>query len=346
MRRTPSGAIDATTGPDPTVMAGSDPVHWPPPPPLAPTRPPMPPVDPTHWDPGPPPRAPSPPGVTRATRRTRTVGVLVAASICGALAGAAGGYVVADNESPTSVSSTSVSSTSVSSTTQPTTTQPTTSVPVGGAVLDVPGIFAKARPSVVTVETTISARIGPRTTTSKAAGTGIILTAAGLVLTNAHVIAGANTISVTLSDETTVLDASVVMSNTTDDIAVLQIVGASGLTPATLDVSGDIRIGEDVVAIGNALALAGGPTVTSGIVSGLHRSITTDSATLEGLIQTDAAISSGDSGGPLLDNAGSVIGLTCAGASSGQSVIAENVGFAIPIARVSAVLQQAGIVVG
>ena len=90
-------------------------------------------------------------------------------------------------------------------------------------------------------------------------------------------------------------------------------------------------MGDDVVAIGNALALEGGPTVTRGIVSALNRTIEDESGSLSGLIQTDAAISSGNSGGPLVNAAGQVVGLNTAVATSSQSVSAENIGFAIPI---------------
>jgi S1-C subfamily serine protease len=101
-----------------------------------------------------------------------------------------------------------------------------------------------------------------------------------------------------------------------------------------------VQVGDEVVAIGNALALEGGPTVTEGIVSALDRSITTGSGTLTGLIQTDAAISSGNSGGPLVDAYGEVVGVNTAVAASGGGVEASNIGFVISIDRALEVARQ------
>jgi S1-C subfamily serine protease len=101
-----------------------------------------------------------------------------------------------------------------------------------------------------------------------------------------------------------------------------------------------VAVGDDVVAIGNALALEGSPTVTRGIVSALDRSIDTSSGQLTGLIQTDASISSGNSGGPLANAAGEVIGVNTAAAASSQGTTAENVGFAISIDKAMTVVEQ------
>jgi putative serine protease PepD len=207
--------------------------------------------------------------------------------------------------------------------------------------LDVSAIFESLRSSVVSVQTQISVRNGPfRTSTGSAAGTGIILTADGQVLTNAHVVADATSITVTLAGETTPRAATLIGADTVHDIALLQIDGVSGLQPAVLGDSSGLEIGADVVAIGNALALDGGPTVTRGIVSALGRSIEDENGTLDGLIQTDAAISSGNSGGPLVNAAGQVIGINTAGASSSGSVTAENIGFAIPIDDAMSIVTQ------
>jgi putative serine protease PepD len=105
----------------------------------------------------------------------------------------------------------------------------------------------------------------------------------------------------------------------------------SGLATAQLADDDTTAVGDQVVAIGNALALEGGLTVTQGIVSALDRSIETSSGTLDGLIQTDAAISSGNSGGPLVNAAGQVVGINTAVASSSSGVEASNIGFAISI---------------
>lgn len=163
------------------------------------------------------------------------------------------------------------------------------------------------------------------------AGTGIVLGVDGEILTNAHVVASAKSADVVLPGSGGSHTADVVVADTAADLALLKIRNISGLTPAPLGESDTLQVGDQVVAIGNALALAGGPTVTQGIVSALDRSIRTDSGTLKGLIQTDAAISSGNSGGPLVNASGQVVGMNTAVAASSTTVQAENIGFAIPI---------------
>ena len=150
----------------------------------------------------------------------------------------------------------------------------------------------------------ITERRGPFTSTGEAAGTGIVLSTDGEVLTNAHVVEGATSISVTVPGDSTARSATVVGTDTANDIALLRLTDTSGLVAAPLGDSTSLNVGDDVVAIGNALALEGGPTVTRGIVSALNRTIEDESGSLSGLIQTDAAISSGNSGGPLVNAAG------------------------------------------
>ena len=157
------------------------------------------------------------------------------------------------------------------------------------------------------------------------------------MLTNAHVVDGATEIAVIVDGK--VRAASLVAADAGTDIAVLRLDDTSGLTPATL-AEDDAAVGDDLVAIGNALGLEGSPTVTRGIVSALDRSIETASGTLSGLIQTDAAISSGNSGGPLVDAGGRVIGINTAVAASGVNVQASNIGFAIPIDVALAIAEQ------
>ena len=210
------------------------------------------------------------------------------------------------------------------------------SVPAG--TLDVGALVDAVEPSVVSIETRVESRRGPWATTGVGAGTGVVLED-GLILTNAHVVEGAVAVTVTASDGTD-LDATIVAADTSADIAVLDVGDGAGLQPAQLGDGSDIEVGEDVVAIGNALALEGSMTVTRGIVSAVGRSIATGSGTLEGLVQTDAAISSGNSGGPLVAPDGSVIGINTAVATSGGSVSASNIGFAIPIDTAIAVVQR------
>jgi S1-C subfamily serine protease len=206
-------------------------------------------------------------------------------------------------------------------------------VTLAASKLNVAGVLAKVEPSVVSVETTITARRGRLSQTGQAAGTGIILSTDGEILTNAHVVEGATSISVKLPGDATARPAQLIGADTTHDLALIKIAAASDLKAAPIGDSNAVQVGDDVVAIGNALALEGGPTVTRGIVSALDRSIETDSGSLTGLLQTDASISSGNSGGPLVNAAGEVIGINTAVAASSGATNAENIGFVIPISK-------------
>ncbi|HEX4981584.1 MAG TPA: trypsin-like peptidase domain-containing protein [Ilumatobacteraceae bacterium] len=206
---------------------------------------------------------------------------------------------------------------------------------IAGDVVDVSQLVADVRDGVVSIRTTV---IDPRdifqTTTVEGAGTGFVVDADGLIATNAHVVAGATDVKVTFDDGRTV-DGTVLGSDSTDDLAVVKV-DRTGLHALTLGDSQALAVGEPVVAIGNALALPGGPTATSGIVSALDRSIDTNNGEhLEHLIQTDAAINPGNSGGPLLTLDGSVIGVNSAGADQ-----AQNIGFAIGMSGARPILEQ------
>jgi serine protease Do len=156
-------------------------------------------------------------------------------------------------------------------------------------------------------------------------GTGFVIASNGLIATNDHVVQGAQSVTVTLAGGRT-LPATVVRADPAADLAVLRV-AAQELPVAPLGNSASLHVGDPVVAIGNALALPGGPTVTEGIVSALGRTIdTNDGAVLHHVIQTDAAINPGNSGGPLVDASGDVVGINTAVASGGQ-----NIGFAIAI---------------
>jgi S1-C subfamily serine protease len=271
---------------------------------------------PDSWPPPSPPRPVDSGGAAQAEprRHWKTVGVcaVLAAALVGGAAGWVGGRAAADT---TVVSALPTAS----------------SMSMSGTTLDVAGVVSMVEPSVVSITTTVVVQQGPFRREGSGAGTGIVVSTDGKVLTNAHVVADATTIEVMLPGETTPRAATVVKQDTAHDVALLQITGASGLKPARL-ATATPKVGDDVVAIGNALALEGGMTVTRGIVSATGRSIQTDSGSLQNLVQTDAAISSGNSGGPLVDAAGAVVGINSAGAVSSASVNAENIGFAIPIA--------------
>ena len=207
-----------------------------------------------------------------------------------------------------------------------------------GSIADIADKVSKSVVSIVT--STVTKNYFGQDYSSSAAGTGVIATADGYVITNKHVINGATKVTVILDDGTIYEDVEVVATDPLDDIAYLKIKDVSDLTPATLGDSKTISVGQKVIAIGNALGEYQN-TVTSGIISGTGRSITASDGsgynveTLTDMIQTDAAINSGNSGGPLVNAAGEVIGINTATSTS-----AENMGFAIPISSVKGMLNQ------
>jgi putative serine protease PepD len=274
-------------------------------------------------------------------------GTLIAAATVAAalIAGVGGGYWASSHASSTTGASPS-SSTQLNS---PTVSANLTPAPAGS----VEQVAATILPSVVSVLSTSSSSAGE--------GSGVILTADGLILTNNHVIDGATSLEVQFNDGSTAT-ATVVGADSTDDLAVIKAQGVSGLTPAAIGTSADVQVGQAVVAVGSPLGLSA--TVTSGIVSALNRPVATSDAqqqdpqqqqqfpgrgqsqgrtqtpaatqaTVINAIQTDAAINPGNSGGPLVDMNGKVIGINSAIASlsSGNSGEAGSigVGFAIPI---------------
>jgi putative serine protease PepD len=193
----------------------------------------------------------------------------------------------------------------------------------------------KLTDSVVTINSQVNDESGQ----GEASGTGVVLTSDGEILTNAHVVAGSTSVTVRFAGETEPRKATVLASDPGNDMALLKI-DATNLKPATFAQPGTIRIGDQVIAIGYALALDGGPSVTSGIISALKRTIITESGALNGLIQTDAAISSGNSGGPLVNLRGEVVGINTAVARSDVNQAANNVGFSISVDEIGPVLES------
>ncbi|MGE0059172.1 MAG: S1C family serine protease [Dehalococcoidia bacterium] len=192
-------------------------------------------------------------------------------------------------------------------------------------VADLPATIATVSKSVLAIRVTAVIGSPPRTYEVDGAGTGFVLSADGTIATNAHVISGAQHITVMLPDGTG-LPATVVGVDSATDLAVLRI-DRTDLIPISLGRSADVRIGDEVIAVGNALSLEGSLTASRGIVSALHRSITTSQGRVaSNLIQTDAAINEGDSGGALTNRSGQLVGINNAASGSG-----ENIGFAIPI---------------
>lgn len=205
-----------------------------------------------------------------------------------------------------------------------------TSVAIG--VVDVPSIIDAVDSSVVSISTEIEVRQGRFNATAVSAGTGIVYDDAGHVITNAHVVEGATSIVVTTEDGRE-LEAELIGADPAADIAVLAVQPIDDLQPAELADADSTSVGDPVVAIGNALALDGSLTVTQGIISALDRSIETEAGELTHLLQTDAAISSGNSGGPLVNTSGQVVGVNTAVAASSGTTTASNIGFAITVDR-------------
>ena len=263
---------------------------------------------------------PPPPG--RPPRRRSLVAAVAITAVCASGLGAGVGVLATrgDGGNNTSVAA-------------PSNAQASTARPA--ALLDTASIVANTTPSVVSIRvTTTGTDIFQQQVTQQGTGTGFVATADGLIYTNAHVVNDADSVKVTLADGTT-HDGKVVGVDATDDLAVVKI-DVTGLKPLPIGSSADMHVGDPVVAVGNALALPGGPTATQGIVSALNRTIDTDNGEhLARLIQTDAAINPGNSGGPLLNASGQVIGINTAGASN-----AENVGFSIALDTAKPILDE------
>jgi S1-C subfamily serine protease len=206
-----------------------------------------------------------------------------------------------------------------------------TATPNPGASVDATSIAGKVNPAVVDVNTVLGYQ------NARAAGTGIVIKSSGIVLTNNHVVSGATTISVTEVTDGRTFSATVIGYDRSDDIAVLQLAGASGLPTATLADSSSIKVGDPVVAIGNAGGAGGTPSTVTGQVTALNQSITASdegtgaSEQLTGLIQVAAAIEAGDSGGPLVNGSAQVIGIDTAATAGFRYRASGGQGFAIPI---------------
>jgi S1-C subfamily serine protease len=197
----------------------------------------------------------------------------------------------------------------------------------GSGSLNAGAIAAKVDPAIVDINTV--------TASGSAAGTGMILTSSGEVLTNNHVINGATSIRVNIQGRSGTYVADVVGVDPTVDVALLQIEGVSGLPTVTLAKSSSLKVGQPVVALGNALGAGGTPNETEGSITALDQTITASegrgqSEQLTGLIQSDASISPGDSGGPLVNAAGEVVGMITAGETQGFRNANSTVGYAIP----------------
>jgi S1-C subfamily serine protease len=201
-------------------------------------------------------------------------------------------------------------------------------------------VAARVDPGVVDINTQLGYQ------QAAAAGTGMVLTSSGEVLTNNHVVDGATSITATVVGTGRTYTAKVVGTDPTDDVAVLQLQGASGLKTIHAGDSSKVAQGDSVVAIGNAGGAGGTPSAVTGTVQAVNQSITAgdqnggNAEQLSGLIQMDAPIQPGDSGGPLANTAGQVIGMDTAAGGSGPVQSGATDGFAIPINQALSIAHQ------
>jgi putative serine protease PepD len=249
---------------------------------------------------------------------------IVAGLVAILIAGLVGGVIGSVLEKPSSSSGTIIT---------PKFTSNTSVLPKPG---DVQSILARVEPAVVNINT----QGGGGRSSGSGAGTGMVINSNGQVLTNAHVVSGASSVSVTFAGQSQTHPASVTSADPSGDVALVQIQGVSGLPTVTLGDSGAAQVGDSVLAIGNALDLGNQPTVTEGIISALNRTLNSGGESLSGLLQTDAAISPGNSGGPLVNSAGQVIGMNTAVLTGSSQEPAQNIGFAIPINQAKTKISQ------
>jgi S1-C subfamily serine protease len=288
-------------------LAYGMPPAWGPPPPPAP-----------GWYPPPPPPPP---------RRSRLVPVMIAAGVAVALAagGVGAGIGVALRGSSSSVPQVSMPSSGTSH--------------AASGTADAAAIAAAIDPSIVDINDSING--------TPAAGTGIIITAGGQVLTNNHVIDGATNITAQVDGQGPTYSVKVLGYDSVDDVALLQLVNAPTQKPAPLASSSVLQAGDQVVALGNAEGRGGTPAVATGTVTALNQTVTASdgatSETLNGTIEIQANIVPGDSGGPLVDAAGEVVGMDTAGSTSSGGPFTsgqQTIGYAIPIETAVSIARQ------
>ncbi|TMF09677.1 MAG: PDZ domain-containing protein [Chloroflexi bacterium] len=266
---------------------------------------------PPQWMPGPPPRPAS------IWNRIAAFIVLIAVVAAAAGAGIGWGLARAVNNRPVAQATTSPEA-PIQQATPGTSTSPSSTTDA---------IAAKVSPAIVDINTVLG--------NGAAAGTGMLISSTGEILTNNHVVNGSTGITVTVQGRSQKYSAHVVGVDISQDIAVIQIDGSvSGLPTVKFADSSSLQVGETVVALGNALGRGGAPNVTSGQITALDQTITASSGgssseTLNGMIQSDAVIYEGDSGGALVNTSGQVVGMITAGQAQGFRSSASDVGFAI-----------------
>ena len=271
----------------------------------------------------PPPASPSPTAANSMWNRIAAYLVLIAVVAAGAGAGIGWSLARAlNNNTHTTAQASQQPTTQTESPITQVTPSPNSS---GGGSLD--AAAARVIPAIVDINTTLG--------NGQAAGTGMIISSTGEILTNNHVVASSSSITVTVEGRSQTYSAHVVGVNVAQDVAVIQIdQSVSGLPTVTFADSSAVQVGDSVLAIGNALGQGGTPRVTQGHVTALNQTITTgtgqnDAETLSGMVQSDAVIYEGDSGGALVNSSGQVIGMITAGQAQGFRSAASDVGYAV-----------------
>lgn len=289
------------------------------------------------WAPPPPPAPPAPPA--NNTLWHRIAATVVLAAVVAAAAGAGIGWSLARSINAHSGTAQVSTQTSPAASSQPqilpgSSIQP---APSTSGSLNADAIAAKVDPAIVDINTTVGS--------GQAAGTGMLVTSTGAILTNNHVIDHSTSIQVTIAGRAQTYAAHVIGADPKADIALIQIDGVSGLPTVTFASSSSVRVGDYIVAIGNALGQGGIPDVSQGHITALDQTITASeggskSEQLTGMLQSDATIYPGDSGGPLLNSAGQVVGMITAGNVQGFRSSASNVNYAIASDTILTVVNQ------
>jgi S1-C subfamily serine protease len=265
------------------------------------------------------------------SRRFLPLLAVAAAGAAGAALALGGAYALGSFDGENTVT--------VREVTVPSTSQPTTFRP--GQALSIAEVYKRSAPAVVQITATSKSAPFGSESQPRALGSGFVFDKAGYIITNYHVIADAGSISVTFSNNQSI-DATLVGSDPYTDIAVLKVnTPSSALTTLTLGDSDAVHVGDSVVAIGNPFGLS--RSVTAGIVSAIQRQITSptpDQYAIDHVIQTDAAINHGNSGGPLLNARGEVIGVNAQIETGGITQGNVGVGFAVPSNTVKSVAGQ------
>jgi S1-C subfamily serine protease len=266
----------------------------------------------------PPPWAPTPPAPHSASFWNRIAAYVVLIAVVAAAAGAGIGWSLARAVTPSHQSANATTPESPINAATPRT---------GSGNTSASAIAAKVDPAIVDINT----RLG----NGQAAGTGMVISSTGEILTNNHVVTGSTSISVTLQGRSQTYSAHVVGVDISQDVAVIQIdQSVSGLSTVTFANSSSLHVGDAVVAIGNALGQGGAPHVETGQITALDQTITASTGggtaeTLNGMIESDARIYEGDSGGALVNSAGQVVGMITAGQAQGFRSSASTVGYAV-----------------